>query len=78
MLNPAHTLVINWDQDGNIEYRDLVTGLEGQVSAGDVVTLRGSGGRTVTIHNDFSIDPPADASAPDDAPRQDPDRVGDE
>ena len=74
MLNPAHTLVIDWDQDGNIEYRDPVTGLEGQVPAGDVVTLRGSGGRTVTIHNDCSND----CSAPDDAPRQDPDRVGDE
>ena len=70
MLNPAHTLVINWDQDGNIEYRDLASGVEGQVPAGDVVTLRGSGGRTVTIHND--------PSAPDDEPRRDPDRAGDE
>ena len=52
MQNPAHTLVINWDADGNIEYRDLVTGVEGMVEACDVVTLRGAGGRTVQIYND--------------------------
>ena len=51
MLNPAHTLVINWDEDGNIEYRDLTTGKEGQVAAGDEVVLKGEGGRAIAIYN---------------------------
>ena len=35
MTNPAHTLVINWDDQGNIEYRDLTTGMQGMVSAAE-------------------------------------------
>ena len=52
MQNPAHTLVINWDAQGNIEYRDLSTGMEGQVSAGDDVVLKGEGGRRIAIYNE--------------------------
>ena len=52
MLNPAHTLVINWDADGNIEYRDLTTGVAGQVAAGDELLLQGENGRTVLIYNE--------------------------
>ena len=51
MTNPAHTLVINWDADGNLEFKDLVSGLEGTVSAGDEVRFVGAGGRVLTIDN---------------------------
>ena len=51
MTNPAHTLVINWDADGNLEFKDLVSGLEGTASAGDEVRFIGAGGRTLTIDN---------------------------
>ena len=51
MTNPAHTLVINWDAEGNLEFRDLVSGLEGTASAGDEVRFIGAGGRVLTIDN---------------------------
>ena len=52
MQNPAHTLVINWDAQGNIEYRALTTGVEGLVAAGDDVVLKGEGGRRIAIYNE--------------------------
>lgn len=52
MQNPAHTLIINWDVQGNIEYRDLTTGVEGLVAAGDEVVLRGENGRRIAIYNE--------------------------
>ena len=50
MQNPAHTLVINWDAEGNIEYRDLSTGVEGHVAAGDELVLKGENGRRILIY----------------------------
>ena len=52
MQNPAHTLIINWDAQGNIEYRDLATGVEGLVAAGDEVVLNGENGRRIAIYNE--------------------------
>lgn len=52
MQNPSHTLVINWDAEGNIEYRDLTSGVEGQVAAGDELVLKGEGGRRIEIYTE--------------------------
>ena len=65
MQNPAHTLVINWDADGNVECRDLTTGYEVQVAAGDQVLLKGSGGRRIVIYNEPEG---AGGSEPDETP----------
>ncbi len=51
MQNPAHTLIIHVDADGNLEFKDLRTGVEGQVPAGDEVRFKTSSGRTLLIDN---------------------------
>ena len=51
MTKPAHRLLIEWDADGNIAFQDLVSGLEGTVSAGDEVRFICAGGRVLTIDN---------------------------
>ena len=61
MQNPTHTLVINWDAQGNIEYWDLTSGVEGQVPAGDELVLKGEGGRRIRIFNE-----PEEAEAAED------------
>ena len=52
MQNPAHTLIINWDAEGNIEYRDLATGVEGTVPSGDELMIRGECGRRIHIYTE--------------------------
>ena len=64
MTDPAHKLLIEWDADGNLQFKDLVSGLEGTASAGDEVRFIGAGGRVLTIDNAL----PDDEEEPDSEP----------
>ncbi len=52
MQNPSHTLVIDWDAQGNVEYRDLTSGAEGHVPAKDELLVKGEGGRRILIYHE--------------------------